>query len=117
MKNEITANRRGVFHCAQLNVALIKQGLDLGYSISFAGPVTFKNSKNADTIIELVPLNKILIETDCPYLAPDPVRGTRNNSENVKYIAKKIADIKKIPLEEIAKITYENAIKLFKIKE
>ena len=64
----------------------------------------------------MIPENKILIETDSPYLAPEPVRGTRNNSENVKYIAKKIAEVKGKAIEEIAKITSENAKKLFEIK-
>ena len=65
----------------------------------------------------MVPLDRILIETDCPYLSPEPLRGTRNNSENVKYMAQKIAEVKQMPLEEIAKITYDNAIRLFEIEE
>ncbi len=65
--------------------------------------------------IKEVPLNKILIETDSPYLAPEPKRGTRNDSSNIKYIAEKIAQIKEITTEEISKITYENAKKIFEI--
>jgi len=107
---------KGVFHCCQLNMELIKEALKLGFYISFAGPITFKNSKNAEEIIDLVPIYKMLIETDSPYLAPEPVRGTRNNSANVKYIAQKIAKIKGIGVEEIAKITYENAKEIFEIK-
>jgi len=90
--------------------------LKLGFYISFAGPITFKNSKNANQVIEYVPLEKMLIETDSPYLSPEPLRGTRNDSRNVKYIAQKIADVKNIPLEEVARITYENAKKVFNIE-
>ena len=110
-----TNKARGVFHCCPLNIELIKEGLKLGFYISFAGPVTFKNSKNANHIIEYVPMEKILIETDSPYLSPEPLRGRRNDSRNVKYIAQKIAEVKNIPVEEVARITYENAKRLFSI--
>ncbi len=106
-------NKKGVFHCCPLNIDLVREGLKLGFYISFAGPITFKNSKNAEEIIKMVPLEKILIETDSPYLSPEPFRGKRNDSRNVKYIAQKIAEIREIELSEIAKITYENAKKIF----
>ena len=112
---ENMVNKKGIFHCCPLNRELVKEALKLGFYISFAGPVTFKNSKNANEIIEMVPNDKMLIETDSPYLAPEPVRGTRNDPRNVKYIAQKIADVKGISLEEVAKITYENAKKIFNI--
>ncbi len=112
---ENTVDKKGIFHCCPLNRELVKEALKLGFYISFAGPVTFKNSKNANEIIEMVPNDKMLIETDSPYLAPEPVRGTRNDPRNVKYIAQKIADVKGISLEEVAKITYENAKKIFNI--
>lgn len=109
-------NKKGIFHCAQLNKYLIEEGLKLGFYISFAGPITFKNSKNAEEIVCLVPMDKILIETDSPYLAPEPVRGTRNDCRNVRYVAEKIAAIKGISVEEIAKITYENSMRIFGMK-
>ena len=109
-------NKNGVFHCCPLNVDLVREGLKLGFYISFAGPVTFKNSKNADEIIKMVPLDKILIETDSPYLSPEPLRGKRNDSRNVKYIAEKIANFKALGIEEIAQTTYNNAKEIFKIK-
>ena len=87
-------NRKGVFHCCPFNRELVKEALKLGFYISIAGTVTFKNAKNAKEIIEMIPLNRLLIETDSPYLAPEPVRGTRNDSRNVKYIAEKIAEFK-----------------------
>lgn len=109
-------HKNGIFHCCQLNKFLVEEALKLDFYISFAGPITFKNSKNAKEIVKMVPMKKILIETDSPYLAPEPVRGTRNNSMNVKYMAEKISDFKDIPVEEVAKISYKNAINVFQIK-
>ena len=108
-------NKKGIFHCCQLNQEMIRQALELGYYISFAGPITFKNAKNAEDCVQMVPMDKILIETDSPYLSPEPNRGKRNDSRNVKYVAQKIADIKGFSLEEVAKITYENAMRIFEI--
>ena len=105
---ENTPKRKGVFHCCPLNIELIKEGLKLGFYISLAGPITFKNSKNADEIIQMIPLEKMLIETDSPYLAPEPNRGTRNDSRNLKYLVEKIAQVKQREPEEIARITYNN---------
>lgn len=110
--NEV--KNKGVFHCCPQNRELIKEGLKLGFYISFAGPITFKNSKNADEMINLVPNDRILIETDSPYLAPEPVRGTRNTPANVKYIAQKIADVKGLTLEGVEKITVENTNRILK---
>lgn len=107
--------KKGIFHCCQLNQEMIKQALELEYYISFAGPITFKNTKNAEDCVKIVPMNKILIETDSPYLSPEPNRGKRNDSRNVKFVAQRIAEIKGLPLEEVAKITYENAMKIFEI--
>ena len=114
---ENPVNKKGIFHCCPLNRELVKEALKLGFYISFAGPITFKNSKNANEIIKLIPLDRILIETDSPYLSPEPNRGRRNDSRNVKYIAQKIAEVKGISLEEVAKATYQNAANLFNIKE
>ena len=105
--------KKGVFHCCPLNRELVKEALKLDFYISFAGPITFKNSKNANEIIEMLPNEKILIETDSPYLSPEPFRGRRNDSSNVRYVAQKIADVKKMPLEQVANMTYENANRIF----
>lgn len=115
MLKETACNRKGVFHCCQQNIEMIREALGLGYYISFAGPYTFKNAKNASEIIKEVPIERMFIETDSPYLAPEPVRGTRNDSRNVIKIAEKIAQIKEIPLEEVAKVTYKNAKDLFNV--
>ena len=113
---KIECKKRGVFHCCPLNRELVKEALKLGFYISFAGPVTFKNSKNAEEIVNLVPIEKILIETDSPYLSPEPVRGRRNDSQNVKYIAQKIADIKGLTIEEVAKQMHKNIEKIFNMQ-
>ena len=111
---EHPVNKKGIFHCCPLNQELIKEALKLGYYISFSGNVTFKNAKS-DECIKLVPLDKILIETDSPYLSPEPFRGKRNDSRNVKLVAEKIAKVKELTLLEISKITYENANRIFEI--
>lgn len=106
---------KGIFHCCPFNREFIKEGLKLGFYVSIAGPITFKSSKNAEEIANLVPLDRILIETDSPYLAPEPVRGTRNDPRNVKYTAQKIADLRNTPIQEIANASYQNAKKIYNI--
>ncbi len=111
------AKNAGIFHCCPHNRELVKQGLKLGFYISFAGPVTFKNAKNADEIIKMVPNDKMLIETDSPYLSPEPNRGKRNDPRNVKFIAQKIADVKNLTLAEVARLTFKNAKTVYRIKK
>ena len=112
-KNNV--DKKGVFHCCPLNRELVKEALKLDFYISFAGPVTFKNSKNANEIIQMVPNDKILIETDSPYLSPEPLGGKRNDPRNVKYIAQKIADVKGLSINEVAEFTNQNAKRIFLI--
>lgn len=107
-------NNTGIFHCCPLNVELIKSGLDLGYYISFSGVITFKNAK-PELAVKEVPMDRILIETDSPYLSPVPFRGKRNDSRNIIEVARKIAEIKGMSIDEVAKITYNNAMKVYKI--
>lgn len=116
LRNRVNVIKKGIFHCCPMNRELVKQALDLGFYISLAGPVTFKNAKNANEMIEMLPLDRLLIETDSPYLAPEPHRGSRNDSRNVRFIAGKIAEVKGIPLEEVAKKTYDNAKKILDIE-
>ena len=106
-------NNQGILHCCPFNRELVKHGLENGLYIAFGGTSTFKNSKNACEIVNLVPDDRILIETDCPYLAPDPLRGTRNDSSNLKYVVQKLAEFRGKDAEYIAKITYANATNLF----
>ncbi len=115
LKKGVKPIKKGILHCCQLNRDLVKEGIEAGLYISFAGAITYKNSKNANEIISMVPDDRILIETDCPYLSPEPNRGKRNDSRNVKYTAEKIASVKEMNLEEIANITYENARRVYNI--
>ena len=89
--------------------------MELGFSFSFGGVVTFKNAKNVVEVVKSLPLDRILLETDCPYMSPEPFRGQRNEPKNIVYIADAISRIKGVSLEEVALITTKNAERLFKI--
>ena len=89
--------------------------LKMGWYIGFDGPVTYKNARKTVEVLELTPPDRILIETDSPYLSPVPMRGKRNDSRNLQYITAKIAEVKNSTLEEIAMLTSENAKRLFRI--
>lgn len=108
--------KKGIFHCCPLNQELIKEGLKLGFYISFSGNITFKNAKNSEACIKLVPLEYQLIETDSPYMTPEPFRGTKNDPSKVIYVAKRIAQAKNIPVEIVANNTYKNAKTIYNIK-
>ena len=103
----------GVMHCFSGSVETAKELLDLGLYISFAGPLTFKNSVKAKEVAKYVPLDRCLTETDCPYLAPHPLRGTVNEPKNVVITTEFLADIKEMPMQDFSKIVYDNAIRLF----
>ena len=105
----------GVIHCYSASAEMAKDFLDLGFYIAFGGSVTFKNAKKTVEAAKCVPLERILIETDCPYLSPEPNRGKRNSSLYIHYVVEKLAEIKDISAYEIEKITCENAKKLFNI--
>ena len=106
---------KGVMHCFSGSLEMAKKFINLGFLLGIGGVVTFKNSKLYQ-VVENIPLENIVLETDSPYMAPEPVRGTTNESANVYYIAEKIAEIKKIPLEKVAEITTENALNLFDLE-
>ena len=106
---------RGVMHCFQENWEFAKVILDMGFYISFTGLITFAKNYATFEVIKEMPLDRLLIETDCPYLTPEPYRGKRNEPAYVIEVAKKIAEIKKIPLEKVAEQTTKNAIELFKL--
>lgn len=105
----------GIFHCYSGSVEEAKEILKLGFSFSFGGVCTFKNSRKVPEVIQFLPVENILLETDCPYLAPEPHRGEINEPKNIPIIAEKIASLKNISLEELAKITTNNAERIFKI--
>ncbi len=104
-----------VMHCFSGSAELARQYVKLGVMISIAGPVTFKNSRKLVEVVERIPLEHLLIETDSPYLTPEPNRGKRNDSSNVKYVAEKIAEIKGISFDEVATQTTINAKRFFGI--
>lgn len=106
----------GVLHCFTGSWEMAKELLSLGLYLSFGGPITFKNASKAIGIIEKMPEDRILIETDCPYLTPEPFRGKRNDSGYVHLVAKKISEIRGISIEEAAKRTTMNTKKLFGIE-
>lgn len=103
---------KGVIHCFSGSLEMAKKFIDLGYYLGIGGVLTFKNSK-LGSVVEQLPLTSLLLETDSPYLAPEPVRGTTNESKNIPYIAKKIADLKGISIEEVGTVTTKNAMQLF----
>lgn len=107
------AQARGVFHCFTETRQVARAALDLGFHISFSGILTFKNAGELRDIAAFVPLDRLLIETDSPYLAPVPHRGKTNNPSYVPFVAKQIAEIKACPVEEIAWITSHNFEQLF----
>ncbi len=106
----------GVMHCYSSSVEMALEYIKLGFYISLAGPVTFKKSKTSKEVAKVVPLDRLLIETDSPYMAPEPYRGRRNEPKYVKYVAETIAELRGISFEELAEKTSENAKKLFRIK-
>lgn len=105
----------GVIHCFSYSVEEAKKYLDMGFYIGIGGVVTFKNAKKLVEVTEYVPMDRILLETDCPYLAPEPNRGKRNSSLNLTYIAAKIAEIRNISYEEVVEITNQNARRMYGI--
>ena len=106
---------RGVFHCFSGSKELALWLVERGWYIGFTGVVTFKNARRAVEAVQALPLDRILIETDCPYMAPEPYRGRRNDSRYVPLVAAKIAELKGISPEEVGSITTENAKRLFAI--
>ncbi len=120
LKEYKTSNWRGVVHCFNASWETAEEFLELGFYIGFTGIVTYHKNKLTEEpeiykAVKNIPLDKILIETDCPYLAPAPKRGQRNEPLFVKYVAEKIAEIKKISFDEVEKITSRNAVELFGI--
>lgn len=106
---------RVLIHCFSGSAELAAQYVKLGATISVAGPVTYKNNRKTVAVVTEVPMDFLLVETDSPYLSPEPLRGRRNMSPNVKYTAQKVAEIKDMTLEEVAAKTKENAMRFYGI--
>lgn len=106
----------GVMHCFSGNLEMAQRCMDMGFYISVAGPLTFKNARRLPEIVRQLPLERLLVETDSPYLAPHPHRGRRNEPAYVKLVAQKVAEIKGVPLEAAARVTADNARELFRLR-
>ncbi|GHV19313.1 deoxyribonuclease [Clostridia bacterium] len=103
----------GIIHCFSADTAFAKEVCDMGMYVAFGGALTYKNVEQLVEAAGNMPLDRLLIETDCPFLSPQAVRGTRNEPKNVRYVAEKIAEIRGMSVDEVAKVTSDNAIKLF----
>lgn len=112
-ENEV--KNKGIMHCYSGSAEAALEFIKLGYYISLAGPVTFKNARVPKEVAEVVPLEYLLVETDDPYLTPHPHRGKRNEPKNVTFVVDEIARLKNMPYENVANATYDNALKVFKL--
>ncbi|MED3908310.1 TatD family hydrolase [Peribacillus simplex] len=115
LKEEEASRVGGIMHCFSGSAETALECINMNFYISLGGPVTFKNAKKPKEVAAAVPLDRLLIETDCPYLAPHPYRGKRNEPSYVKLVAEQIAEIKQLTIEEVSQATTENAKKLFGI--
>lgn len=115
IKSTKAADVGGVIHCFSYGVEMAREYLNMGYYIGVGGVVTFKNAKKLKEVVEYAPLENILLETDCPYLAPEPYRGKRNDSTRLVYVVDEIARVKGVEPEKVIKVTRENAMKMYRI--
>jgi TatD DNase family protein len=115
LKEEKAFEVGGVIHCFSGDYEMASKCLNMGFYISIPGTITFKNAKSLQEVVRSIPLDRILLETDSPFLTPMPFRGKRNEPSYVRYIAEKIAKIKKLDLEEVASVTSQNVKTLFQI--
>lgn len=115
LREENAQEVRGVMHCFTEDWTMAERAIELGFYISISGIVTFKNAKNVQDVAARLPLSNLLIETDAPYLTPDPFRGKPNEPQYVTYVAKKIAELKNVSVEEVVAATTRNCLNLFKM--
>jgi len=113
LKKYYPAEKAGVVHSFSGSIETAKIMLDMGFYLSISGPVTYTNANNLKKVAQFIPLDRLLIETDCPYLAPVPCRGKRNEPKYIKHTAMQIAQLRGVDIEEIAKTTAQNACRLF----
>lgn len=109
-------NVTGVYHCYSGGIEDAKTLVKMGWMLSFTGVITFKNARRSLEIIEMLPMDRIMVETDAPYLTPEPFRGKRNDSSKVRYMCQAIAQVKGLSTEEVARITLENGKRFFGIE-
>ncbi len=106
----------GVMHCFSGSAEMAAECLLMNFYISFGGPITFKNAKKPVEVAQKIPLDRLLIETDAPWLTPEPYRGQRNEPSYVRFVAQKMADIRNLTLDELSELTYNNANRAFALK-
>ncbi len=115
LSEENASENGGVIHCFSASAEMAELYVKFGFFIGIGGVVTFKNARKLVEVVERTPLENIVLETDCPYLAPAPFRGKRNHSGFLHLVAEKIAEIKDIPYPEVCRVTYDNALKLYRL--
>jgi TatD DNase family protein len=115
LKSEKAEECGGIIHCFSGDYEMAKVCMDMGFYISIPGSITFKNAEHFREIVNRIPLESLLVETDAPFLTPVPFRGRRNEPSYVRYTAQKIAEVKKISFEKVAKVTTENALRVYKL--
>lgn len=117
MKEAKPLELKGIIHCYSYSVEQAAEYLNMGYYLGIGGVLTFKNARKLKEVAAYAPLSSIVLETDCPYLAPVPYRGKRNDSRMISYAAQELAAIKQLPVEEVLRVTLENGKKLYGIEE
>lgn len=117
MKEEKSEEIGGVIHCFSYSVEMAEEYLKMGFYLGIGGVVTFKNAKKIKEVVQMAPMERILLETDSPYLAPVPYRGKRNSSLYLPYVVQEIAELKGISEEEVIETTEKNAVRLFQVEE
>ena len=108
-------NLSGIIHCYSYSAEMAKEYVKMGYYIGVGGVVTFKNGKKLHQVVREIPIERIVLETDCPYLSPEPYRGRRNSSAYLTYVIERIAELKGIDVKDVERITYENALSVYRI--
>jgi len=116
LKSEKVEECGGIIHCFSGDYEMAKACIDMGFHISIPGSITFKNAEGFREIVKRIPLESLLVETDAPFITPEPFRGKRNEPSYVRYTAQKVAEIKKVSFERVAEVTTENALRVYRLK-
>ncbi|MBQ8815488.1 MAG: TatD family hydrolase [Lachnospiraceae bacterium] len=117
MKSDAAKGLGGIIHCFPFGAELAREYLNMGYYLGIGGVLTFKNGKKTKEAVAYAPLERIVLETDCPYLAPTPFRGKRNDSTLLKLVVKEVAQIKGVTEEEVERVTWENARRVYRLAD
>jgi len=116
LKSEEAEECAGIIHCFSGDYEMAKACIDMGFYISIPGSITFKNAEGFREIVKRIPLESLLVETDAPFITPEPFRGKRNEPSYVRYTAQKVAEIKKVSFEKVAEATTENALRVYRLR-